>query len=1096
MFPFWEIAIEPVIRAAGANRMVEIGALRGETTELMVNALGPRAELHVIDPLPQFDPDEQAAAFPGKYIFHRALSLDVLDDLPPMDVALVDGDHNWFTVYHELKALTEVTTRNDKPMPVMICHDVLWPYGRRDLYYAPEQIPDEFRQPWMRRGIVRGRRRLHPRAGFGVNSQLANAVVEGGKRNGVMTAIDDFQKEHPKKIRRVLLPVYFGLLIMVEEEYLEKRPRLAHALDKLERTHTRKQLLEMTEDLRLTDIEYHHNYGVSVANKAQERSADRYLNILKKSLLNAFYIENELRMEHLLMCARRGTTPDRSTLRDPMRALLWKGRELEAKRRSGFPPRTNVADRTAFLPYARMGDYRLDHLRGQLDSLREREVEGDFMVVGTDGGGESVFLRGYLEAWEDEARHVWVADQFRLEDDSVAPTDLNEVREVFARYDLLDDRVHFLQGDLEVTLPSNPIGELALLRLNVEAKHVVSTLTQLYPRVSKGGQIIIERGTEPDIEEALQEFRSEAGITEVLERIDSVSVTWEKEAEAESVDASDEPVVRAAPIPDLRRQAKTCDLSVVVVFYNMKREAARTLHSLSRSYQLGLEDVDYEVLVVENGSKPEEALGEDYVRSFGPEFRYFDLGDEAAPSPVNALNFGVEKSRGDNIGFMIDGAHVLTPGVLSAALTGIATYPPAVITTQQWFVGPGQQSEAMQGGYNQRFEDRLFKEVNWPEDGYRLFNIGHFIGDRDWLDPMIESNCIFLPRSLLEQCGSMDEAFSMAGGGYANLDFYERHTSRPDVKVVTTLGEASFHQVHGGTTTNMPDVGERTRRLVSYRDHYEDLRGVTFRATKKPLHFVGSMGNQAKRTRPRRLLAPAYFVKANPTGADGRPEQAVPIPEELRDGFTHALYNSMSWERTEWLGRTIGRPSADLMAYQELMSTSRPDYVIDIGDPERAWFLATICELIGHGQVLSVVSPDAGDGGGNGDGGDAGSGGDEPTHERLTTLTLDPTAPETIDRLRSVMGDDPNAMLMLSRHNMGQLLRLFGEYSHLVGLNQFAVFEDTIVNGHPVWSGYGAGPAEAVDAIVGSREDFVRETHLDRREAGFIKGGVLQRISQ
>ncbi len=25
-----------------------------------------------------------------------------------MDAALIDGDHNWYTVYHELKSLTEV----------------------------------------------------------------------------------------------------------------------------------------------------------------------------------------------------------------------------------------------------------------------------------------------------------------------------------------------------------------------------------------------------------------------------------------------------------------------------------------------------------------------------------------------------------------------------------------------------------------------------------------------------------------------------------------------------------------------------------------------------------------------------------------------------------------------------------------------------------------------------------------------------------------------------------------------------------------------------------------------------------------------------
>ena len=71
------------------------------------------------------------------------------------------------------------------------------------------------------------------------------------------------------------------------------------------------------------------------------------------------------------------------------------------------------------------------------------------------------------------------------------------------------------------------------------------------------------------------------------------------------------------------------DLSVVVVFYNMKREAERTLRSLSRAYQDDIEDLDYEVIVVENGSRPDQRLGAEYVRSFGPEFRYLDMGEDA-----------------------------------------------------------------------------------------------------------------------------------------------------------------------------------------------------------------------------------------------------------------------------------------------------------------------------------------------------------------------------------------------------------------------------------------------------------------------------------
>ena len=62
-----------------------------------------------------------------------------------MDAALVDGDHNWYTVYNELKMLAATARDAGAPLPLLIMHDVCWPYGRRDLYYAPERIPEEFR---------------------------------------------------------------------------------------------------------------------------------------------------------------------------------------------------------------------------------------------------------------------------------------------------------------------------------------------------------------------------------------------------------------------------------------------------------------------------------------------------------------------------------------------------------------------------------------------------------------------------------------------------------------------------------------------------------------------------------------------------------------------------------------------------------------------------------------------------------------------------------------------------------------------------------------------------------------------------------------
>lgn len=282
MFPFWEVAVAPVLQAADVRRLVEIGALRGENTRQIIDRLGPRTELHVIDPLPDFDPAEHEREFGGQYVFHRDLSLNVLGGLPPMDAALVDGDHNWYTVVNELRLLREGSRRHGAPLPVLILHDVAWPYGRRDLYYDPDTIPDEFRQEWRRKGMEPGRKGLLPFGG-GLNPTMANARVEGGPRNGVRTALDDFVAEHDRPLRVVVVPIYFGLAIVAEVERLERQPALAAELDRLESPEGKDQLLQLAEDIRLQGVLFEHK--VFFARQASiDRLAHRYLQHVKGAL--------------------------------------------------------------------------------------------------------------------------------------------------------------------------------------------------------------------------------------------------------------------------------------------------------------------------------------------------------------------------------------------------------------------------------------------------------------------------------------------------------------------------------------------------------------------------------------------------------------------------------------------------------------------------------------------------------------------------------------------------------------------------------------------------------------------------------------------
>jgi cephalosporin hydroxylase/glycosyltransferase involved in cell wall biosynthesis len=1116
MFPLWDDVIEPVIRAVGARRIVEIGALRGETTVRMLQRLGPDSELHVIDPLPQFDPAEHERRFPGQYHFHLGTSHDVLPGLPPADVALVDGDHNWYTVYHELRMLAETSAQAGAPLPVLVMHDVGWPYGRRDLYYAPERIPAEYRQPYERAGMRPGRSALV--GNRGMNRDMDNADHEGGPRNGVMTALDDFVAEHDRPLRVVVVPIYYGLAIVAEHRVLDAHPELAALLDHIESADGQREVVALAERVRVDEAIFGQSW-IRMLEEEVGRGADRYLELVKAMLLDAHDARQEVRVSYVLGLG--GAAPDPAALRDPSRHLPLRWERLLNQRETGLVPDSEFGN----LALTTMGRAQLDGLGAAALRVLAAGVPGDLLEVGVNGGGGSILLRATLAAREVADRRVWVADRFLATLPAPEPTDgtgaavggeqregtagdagvdlppavrrlasdLNLVRDGFARFGLLDDQVRFLHGAPTDTLPHAPTGPLALVRLGEGSPDDTSrALEAVHGRLSPGAEVIVAGTANPAVEAAVARTRRTLGITAPLRQLDWNAVTWQHEESDAPVPSADDvgqadgssprpqataghPPI-APPAPD-----RAVALSVVVVFYNMRREAARTLRSLTRSYQREVGDLEYEVLVVDNGSDADQQLTGEYVASFGPEFRLLDTEGEPHPSPTVALNAGIAAARGEAFALMIDGAHVLTPGVLSNGMKALATYAPAVVATQQWYVGPGQQGDAQQAGYDQQVEDRLFRGIRWPTDGYRLFEIGHFIGERDWFDGIVESNCLFVPRKLLEQIGGFDESFSMPGGGYANLDLFERLALSPDVTPASILGEGTFHQFHGGTTTNVADDVVRRQRVVSYREHFEDLRGRPLTGLDKSIHFVGTMETKAaRRTRARREVKLAFEAMRDSEAGD----TSLPVPDEIRLAAIEAEWDHQTWQQATWLGHPVHRYPADLHVYQELVSAVRPRVVVVTGDDAglggRAAFLASVCDQIGSGQVVAVSTTPASD---------------RPQHARITHIEGAPADAAIVAQVEAVAGGPPGAMVILGLDQVLGIIAAFESYAPLVPVGSYVVIENTVVRGRHVASDHGFGPYEAVDIILSRRGDFVSDSAGERYTLTFNRGGYLKRVA-
>ena len=263
-------------------------------------------------------------------------------------------------------------------------------------------------------------------------------------------------------------------------------------------------------------------------------------------------------------------------------------------------------------------------------------------------------------------------------------------------------------------------------------------------------------------------------------------------------------------------------LSVVVACYNMVRELPRTLRTLAVPYQRDISRDDYEVVLIDNGSaRPPEMA--DFA-DLGINLR---LMRHPAPttSPADALNRAVASTSGTLVGVMIDGARMLSPGVLGAALRASQTDARTIVATLNFHLGPDLQWVSAPLGYDRAQEDRLLDSAGWMENGYRLFDIApRPDNSKDgWFGALMESNAIFMPRALWQELGGYDTAFAGFGGGWVNADFFFRAASLPDVRLVVLLGEGSFHQIHGGAATNSGN--EITKRLREYGREYMRLRG-------------------------------------------------------------------------------------------------------------------------------------------------------------------------------------------------------------------------------------------------------------------------------
>ncbi len=202
--------IAPLARRRHWRSICEIGSRTGTSADHLLRL--PITSYTIIDPCIDQDLGSKYAGDPRVRVI-KSNSLDALasgSHISPasgFDCILIDGDHNWYTVFNELRLIYEQALV--RPGGFIFVHDVDWPYGRRDLYYQPDTIPAQFRHPFAQKGMIRGQSALADMGGL--NRSYLNALEEGGPRNGVLTAIEDFLSQHSRDFRFFRIHYQYGL---------------------------------------------------------------------------------------------------------------------------------------------------------------------------------------------------------------------------------------------------------------------------------------------------------------------------------------------------------------------------------------------------------------------------------------------------------------------------------------------------------------------------------------------------------------------------------------------------------------------------------------------------------------------------------------------------------------------------------------------------------------------------------------------------------------------------------------------------------------------------------------------------------------------
>lgn len=311
----WSVT-KQILEIVRPKKICEIGVDKATHTRLLAELSGEiGAELHLVDPAM---PSLGAIGALAHVHVHKERSSEFLKRGIPVDFYIIDGDHNYETVTAELLGAEENAGNGNLPL-FMLLNDTTWPFARRDSSYNPAALPPELAEEFVdgkMLSMVHGE--LSDHLGLPDVGLFQYRRHQGGEKNGVLTAVEDWLRPRAESWKCANFPIYYGYCFLWRPAASEPHvsAAVANLLQSLERV---REMIALYETNRIALVEWYFE-GIKRLNEYKvHKNRKRY---------ELSQIERELQRHRLLVDETQKKLEETQQKLNKMRGKLNSSRYL------------------------------------------------------------------------------------------------------------------------------------------------------------------------------------------------------------------------------------------------------------------------------------------------------------------------------------------------------------------------------------------------------------------------------------------------------------------------------------------------------------------------------------------------------------------------------------------------------------------------------------------------------------------------------------------------------------------------------------------------------------------------------------------------